>query len=398
MNIKGKLIVLFIFLIILIFGLRFILSINSLSYKLVYDDKIFNIKEVYNNEKYYIEIKTSSSIFPFYIYKDLNSKRKVIDQIYYYNDYSYECILPIVNNEVITDMVCKKNNILYNYSDIIGEDDKLDNYVNSIMLYNKDNFIDNTSKIVNLGTVQIYENNSIDNILAITTYKGLIVSGKEIKLFNEDIYNNKISTFVDHYYLIADYENDYDFNYFYVVNLLNGEKKQIKSKENISLDSYIQGIVDNKVYLYDKDNEVQYEIDVIKNKINIVSSSSNIRYYTNKKWESMSKIKANKEIYFDYSTLDNIFTDYDYVYESDNYYYLLKKEGALYDLYRVDKKHIEYYKFIAKIPTNLIYYNNNYIYYSFDDKIYYYDDMSGLKTLALDTELKFNSTIKYYIY
>ena len=192
--------------------------------------------------------------------------------------------------------------------------------------------------------------------------------------------------------------NDFTFNEFYIVNINNKQITKIKSRNDISYDSYIEGVVDNKVYLYDKDNENQYEIDIDNNEINIVSSDKYIKYYSNNKWEKMNKAKANKEVYFDYSTRDNYFTKYDYVKQSSDYYYLFKQDGISYKLYRVDKNNIDIYKYILDIPTTNINVVNNDLYYIYKNKLYYYSDMVGLKTLLENSELEFNDTIKYYIY
>lgn len=395
MNKKIKIIILFLILIILVVILKNLFKVNSLNYVINNNGNKFNIKEVYKNKNYYIEIKTKTNIFPIRIYEDIKNK-KIIKKIYYYYDDNYECLLPIINNKLNIDMMCYKENILYNYNDIIGENSDLDEYVKNIKEYNIEQFKNNISEYNKINTIKYY--NSIEKKVVLTTYKGLNISGSEVNIFNKDIYNNKISTFLDNYYIIADYNNDYEFKYFYVVNLENNELFKIKSKYIISLDSYIQGIVDKKIYLYDKDNENQYEIDINKKTIKLISNTKYIKYYSNNKWEKLNKISANKEVYFNYESLNNYFTKYNQVIDSTNYYYLLKDNGKNYDLYRVDKENINIYKFISEIPTDKIYTNNDYIYYSYDNKIYYYSDKTGLKLLLEDSELEFNNTIKYYIY
>jgi len=396
MNKKVKLIILLSNLLILILICKSIFHIDSISYEIRYKDNEFNIKETHKTHTY-IEIKAKDKIYPIRIYDKLKEKR-VINKVYYYKDETHECLLPLINNKVTIDMMCYNNDVIYNYSTISGNNKKLDEYIKTIKTYNINKFKDNIDNTESINTIKLYKDNKIDNVVAITTYKGINVSGKNINLFKTDIYNNKISTFIDHYYIIADYENDYEFKYFYVVNLLNKEISKIKSKEEISLDSYIQGIVDNKVYLYDKDNEKQYRIDIEKKEIELISNGDSVKYYKNKKWEAINKNKANKELYFDNSTLDNDFTDYDYVIKSDDYYYLFDKNDSEYDLYRVDKNNLEIRKFIVKVPTTKIHHKNNYIYYEYKNKLYYYSDATGIKTILENSEFEFNNTIKYYIY
>ncbi|MBQ9072600.1 MAG: hypothetical protein IJY25_05540 [Bacilli bacterium] len=395
---KKKLVLFIVILIFLIVICSLFFNNKTLKYKLKYDDNKFIIEEIYNKDNYYIKVSKDDLKYSFYIYERSDKKRKIVTDIYYYKDKSYECILPLINDEVKIDMVCYNDNIVYNYSQIIGEDEDLDKYVESIKIYNSKKYVDNLSKNKIINSIKLYTHNSIESIVAITTYKGLIVNNKEIELFKNDVYNNKISTYIDKYYIIADYDNNYEFQYFYVINMETNEVFKIKSKEVISLDSYIQGIVDNKVYLYDIDNENQYEIDIEKKNVKLISSNKYIKYYKNNKWEKMNKVNANKEIYFDYTSLDNNFTDYDEVLESDNYYYLFKEINECYKLYRVDKENIDVYKFIHIVPTTNINFKDDYLYYVDNNKLYYYSDNSGLITLLEYNELEFNNTIKYYIY
>ena len=397
MNKKNKFIILIILLVFLIIVCKSIFTFESINYSIKKNNTSLKIKEIYKKNNYYVEIKTDKSTYSFRLYEKIN-KRKIVTDIYLYNDESIECILPIIDNNTYTDIMCYKGSILYNYHNIIGEYPKLDEYVKSIEQYDLDNFSNEFNHYKVLGTTKYNDFLNLNNIIALTTYNGLIINGDIVTLFNNDVYNNELGVFIDNYYLVADYSNSYSFNLFYVVNLETKEINKLKYKEDISYDSYIQGIVDGKVYLYDKNNENQYEIDVKNNKISIVSNNKYIKYYTNNKWEKIIKSKANKELYFNYETLDNNFTSYDYVRESENYYYLFKKDGIFYKLYRIDKANLNIYKYIIDVPVTNIYFKDNYLYYVYKNKLLFYSDRTGLKTILENSELEFNETIKYYIY
>ena len=394
---RNKLIILTILLLILIIICNRIFAFESISYKIKKDNVSISIKEIYKSNNYYIEIKTDKNTYPFRIYKDIG-KRKIIKDFYLYSDESIECILPIISGNLYTDVMCYKDNILYDYYKLAGEDSKLDEYINNIQVYSVGNFNNEPLNYKTISTIKYNNYEDFNNIVALTTYRGLIINGYEINIFKKDAYQNKISTFINNYYIIADYENTYSFNFFYVVNLDTKETSKLKLKDDISYDSYIQGVVNNKIYLYDRNSENQYEIDIENNKVEIVSNSKYIKYYTNNKWEKMNKVKANKEVYFSYGTLNNYFTDYDYVKEADNYYYLYKKDGIFYKLYRIDKNNLNIYKYIADVPVTNIYFNDNYLYYVYKNKLLFYSDKTGLKTILENSELEFNETIKYYIY
>lgn len=392
---KGKLVVSLLVLLLLVIICFRLLSFKTVNYRLNTEKSFVDVKEVFDKH-YYIEIKTKNNIYPIRIYKDFN-KRKIVKKVYLYNDKNIECILPIISN-YSSNVMCFKEGILYDYQNIVSQNDKLDKYISTIKEYDVDKYNTEYEEYRRVGTVSYNKVKDFNKKNVITTYKGLINNGKEIVLFRNDIYNNDISIFVNNYYLVADYMDKHTFNYFYVVNLDDNSVSKLKYKEEISYDSYIQGIVDNKVYLYDKNSEVQYEIDVENLKIEVVSDNDYIKYYSNGKWSKLSKTKANRVIYFDYETLDNIFTDYDYVKETKDYYYLFKKNGAVYNLYRVDKNRLDIYKFITSVPVTNVIFNDNYLYYIYKNRLYYYGDEDGKVIVLENSELSFNDTIKYYIY
>ena len=392
---KEKLIFYIIIVCVLIFVLNKVLNFKNLNYVIKNENTKFSINENYNKKFYNLEIKNNEYIYNINIYENLKEKRKIVNNIYHYSDKKYECILPIINNKVLTDVMCYKDNIIYNYNIIKGENSKLDKFVSNIKEYN--NSYQDLKTYKEMDTLKFYDN-KISNTVSVTSYKGLYINNMPVNLFRKDIYSNKISIFIDNFYLSANYNESHEFNSFYLVNLENSEIEQIESKDSISFDSFIQGIVDNKIYLYDYDNEVQYEIDVYNKKINVVSSRDYIKYYTNTKWERLSKSKVKRTSYFDYSTLDNNFSDYDYVKEAKEYYYLFEKDSNQYKIYRVNKNNIGIKTYLGVIPTNEINVNNDYFYYMNNNRIYYYSDTTGLKTILEDSEIEFNETIKYYIY
>ena len=353
-------------------------NVKETKYKIKSNDTTFTVIEKYNKEYYYFEIINQKVVYPINVF-DLKKGKKQINRIYSYNDDTYSCILPLFNNTVLTDIMCYKDDILYNYRLIIGKDEKLDNYVKTIKEY-KVRIEDTETKYNNI--ISFY--NNIKNV-SITTYKGILINKSEVKLFDKDVYSNRINTYVDKYYITADYNSNYEFNKFYVVNLETKEVSNIKTKNPISFDSYIQGIVDNKVYLYDPENEVQYEIDP-KNKNISITSGEYMKYYSNNTWSKISVKATKKELYFDYSSK--------YTFENDYYYYLLENSN----LYRINRNNTSVKSYILNIPVDDIYTNNDYIYYKDGESIYYYSDLTGLKLILTNTELEFNKDIKYYIY
>ncbi|MDO4963224.1 MAG: hypothetical protein Q4E75_03915 [bacterium] len=390
---NALLIILFFVLFLCIFVLNKIFNVNTINYTL---NSKYKIKEIHYRDNYYFEVKIKKNIYPFRIYYDLNNQKKVISDILYYKDKNYECILPVFNKVSYTDFMCMKDNIIYDYNAIKTTDIKLDEFVKSAKYYNK-SILNNIENFKGNNIIK-YNNYNINNIVAITTYNGLQIDKYDLTLFENDVYKNELSIFTGNYYLSANYNSKYEFNEFYLVDLYDKKVEIIKSKYDISFDSYIQGVVDNKIYLYDIDNESQYEIDVNLKLINLISNNKYIKYYSNNKWGKLNKNKANKKVLFNYDSLDNNFTKYDLSIESDNYYYLFENQGIYYKLYRADKNNINIVKSLIDVPTTNISFKDNYLYYVYKDTLYYYSDSALKLEILKNSELEYNNSIKYYIY
>ena len=392
---KKKLIVYSLFLILTIFLVKSCTK-NNISYKITNDNITFSIEEKNLDGNYYIEIKSKKHVYPIRV-SGVNGK-KIINNIYYYKDTKYECILPIIKTKVIFDMMCFKDDILYNYYDIKGIDSALDSFVSKIKSYNFLQFSDNLDLVKNVSDTVFYTSNDIDKDVYITSYKGLTNINKSIQIFENDVYNNILGTFLNDYYVVPDYNNTYEFEYIYVINLKNHKISKLKSKDSISFDSYIQGIVDNKIYLYDRNNEKQYEIDIARNHVHRVSSGNDIMFYKNGKWKNISIASANKGKYFELMDSSVAFKGFYKSIKYGNYYYLFKQYGDEYELYRVDENNISVKKYLMRVPNLNVYFKDDYLYYVNGDILYYYSDITGNRAILKNNELNFNKTIKYYIY
>ena len=155
-------------------------------------------------------------------------------------------------------MMCIDNENLIYYSTIKGKDNALDLYMNNLSGYNTTQFIDkgNYGQSSNL---LVYNDNFIDDqYISITNYRGLYETSKNFNstvhsftLFDKDIYNQKLGVFVDKYYIVADYNNNYNFNEFIIIDLetLEDRKKSLEldSKSKILCIS-TEGNTDNTSY------------------------------------------------------------------------------------------------------------------------------------------------------
>jgi len=306
--------------------------------------------------------------------------------------------------------LCYKNNRYYNYVTIIGQDPKLDKFVNDIdiNIYDKNKFSDESTETIEIDGIKLYTYNVNKNhYIALSNLKGVYSindSIDNIEIFDKDIYTRELSAIVDKYYITADYSAKQQFRIFYFVNLETGKIKEEKAPNYISFDSYIQGVINNKLYIYDKDNEKQYEIDIEDLKIKEVGNSKKkVKYYDNGKWDKITVTKANNEILFNQLVEDMDFSKFDYVYliggEDSGYYYLYEKSGNYYNVYRTpvqNKKSITYL-FKVKSISDIVYVDE-YVYYRIGNELKYYSDYTGIRTIIEYNELDFNENLVFGIY
>ena len=198
---------------------------------------------------------------------------------------------------------------------------------------------------------------------------------------------------VDKYYLVPNYDEKHDFKTMYVYNMTNNKKKEIKFKKKVSYDSYINGVVDDKVYLFDRNNLIQYEIDAKKRKVSIVGDvKSGGLVYSNGEFKSINIYEFRKsDILYknDYSSLigDSSYSNKIF----DNYYYL--KNGSFYKYNSVFEVDVLLFK--ADSISNVSMANDD-VYFISDNKLYLYN--GTVKEVLSYDELSFNSVNRYAVY
>ena len=389
---------------VIFFALKFILFLFDKGHEITYNIGNFKIKEeleTKENNSYYFELIQEKFKMNFRIFKNYNKAEKVINKIEYKKIDGYQCILPIFKNgQLLTDVMClKDNDVTYAHN---LDNKKIKDYLKTLKKYgyNLDNYKDQADDIKLSNTQTIYEDNFLENhYIAMETYKGLnLFNGKEsnVKIFENDVYTKPISYFTGKYYIVADYTDEYTFKIFHVINIINGNKIDIRSYDDISFDSYIEGAVNDDIYLFDKDASKQYKISIKNESVELFHDKNNLQTY-NGKWQDMSLTEAlNGKTFNNYYTND--IKGYDKVDKVGKYYYMYKKENDYYYVYQADIKNKKQKTYLFKTTDlNSVIYLEDAIYY-LNGSTFYYHYNYGERKVITNTELEFNKDLSFGVY
>ena len=298
---------------------------HDINYELNYKDQNYKIHEIYKDNRYNFEINIDNNYFVLDTQNLYHKKKKVIDKIYYYDTEDIKCIYTPLEN---TNIICLENSKLKSYYE---SSKHIKSFVKDLkqLGYTNPSWDIKDSKIKTIDQVEVYQDNISDNTyIYLYKYNGFFkITNKylsKINTFKNDTYLNTLGVQIDKYYVIPNYDDKHDFKEIYVYNMKNDKKKTIKLKNKISTDSYINGVVDKKIYLTDKDNLIQYKIDPKKRKVEEVGNINDGGLtYQNNEFKSINMYEFRKtQIKYEQNYTD-IISNYQYINKvNNNYYYL----------------------------------------------------------------------------
>ncbi|MBE6161034.1 MAG: hypothetical protein E7158_02270 [Firmicutes bacterium] len=337
-------------------------------YKISYKIDKYDIVESYlkKDKMYTFKIKKNNQIFETFSVQKYSKKRKLIKSIKEYKKNEEMCII-LKSEKIDENIICKKNGQYIDY-----------NLLNIIPKKYKNKYKNNKKKYENINI------NLIDSsTYLIWNYTGFYkLSNKKLEtitLFKDDVYNIDIVTIVGKYLVIADYNEKYNYNKLIRVNLKNNKIDQIELDEDISFDSRIIGKNKNNIYIIDNKNKKEYEINIKNKNFDKINKNKLGKVIKNGKWEN---IKLNKII------TNNI------TFDNDNVVNYKIKDGLLKKVNNTDVQT----KISDKNIKNIVYSDNNRVYYIVDDKLYKYDFLHGENKILEYFELNFNYENMIYIY
>ena len=353
--------------IIIIFNL-----FKSKSYSVEYSKSGIDISENYLKEEksYYFELIHNKIKYTFISKQEYINDSKLIKDINIVEDDDEVCL--IIESEYITSYpLCSKNKELIDYH-LVSE--KLKEEINDFIKP-----ISYSEKKLNNYTIY-YEN---ENLL-LWNYKGFYKLEENdmeyIKIFTKDIYNISLATKINNYILIPNYEQKYNFNEMYLLNLEDNSVEKWKLEYEISFDSIVLGINDKSVYILDEKDKIEYELVPHKQKMRIVGTENKkgtLYEYGEEIKESITTIiSENKR--FKYQK------DYIYSINSNNLYltYFDSKEKI-----KISNESIQR---IVNIDGSTIYYLTN-------NTLYKYNPEYGEIKLIEYSEWEFNNNNMVFI-
>ena len=178
-------------------------------------------------------------------------------------------------------------------------------------------------------------------------------------------------------------------------------KRTIDLEKPLANDSYINGIVNGKLYLFDRKNRIQYEINPKNNSIREIGNVSlNAQFYDGENWSDRNIYDfINNDITFgkDYSTIPEIQNYHPIqVEETTDRYYILTNDKTVYKIYKDALNQ----PILLFQDTNLkewkVY--EDYIFYISDNTIYCYHEDYGLKPVLVRNEFRYNDKNIYAVY
>jgi hypothetical protein len=352
----------------IIFIIFLITLFTPKDYKLNYQINNYNIEEAYQKDQngYSFIITYNNVDYPLFINTKYSRKRKIITKVSTQEENEEICLTIEALNESY--YICSNNGTIKTLNTMS------DTFLNK---YFSQNSLEN--KILTYKNIDIY---NLENNYLIWNYKGFYhISNEEeenLNIFQNDNYQNNLSYQTTKYLIFPDYDSSYYFQKLYIYNAEDNILNDINFDEEISYDSYFLGDLNDKVYLLDKKNKVEYEINLKKFEIKKISKDNQAKYYNKNDWEDISLTKlVNNELTFEFNQI------FEYSLENSTLYLNLNGSKIQISNQKVNQ---------------IIYSNSSKVYYLVDNKLYSYEYHKNEQLLLKYDEWNFNSSNHIFIF
>lgn len=392
MRIKKEIKVIII-LFLLVIPLIFLRKVFIRKYDILYEKNKYIINEIYqykNKEHLYeINIKNNKQEITYLLNNDFNKNKKIIKNLKVYKDDNITCLLPIYNQKIEYKLYCLKDDIqVSNY--YLKDNESYKKILKKVKKYKINNFLEN-NKITSYKKLKVYDNNiSSEDIFTIWDYKGISIIEKDktnyIKFLDYDLYDNIKTIIYDKYFVLFENNHVDGIKNIHYYDLEKDKLKIYNPEIIISKDFYINGVVDNLIYVTDNKTKKEYTIDLKKEEIIQINKANEYLTYYDNEFKSLTKSDyfMEKQIFNNKKVIDKKISNEEHIKENNIYYFY--EENNFYRqrinrnkelLFSIDE--IKEWKIIS-----------NKIIIISEDILYLYDDNRGLVPIVQSNELNYN--------
>lgn len=387
--------------------LEFGINYFKTSHHVEYDISGYMVEEDYikksGKDYYLIKASKDGKEYIFNAKNEFNKNEKIIKEIISYDTDDISCATIIYTNNSSSTPLCYKDKILHSYISVENEPG-MSEYLKQLNKYAEDKITSSDESYV-FAYNEIYKNNLYKNEdIIMYNYKNIIkINGERTMTFdfsNKDVFKNEYGTLVGKYYVIPKMRNSIEFSHYLIVDIEKETVEEIDlAKEvsaKISSQMYVNGIYNSNLYIFDKSNLVQYEINPDKGEIKVVGNKDKkgIVYKNGQEEEIGVYTLNNEKVKFteNYDAYKEI--DYDQIFLTSNGAVYVK-DGVFYKVYNNYLKN-PIYLFEAKDVQDIKVKEDN-IYYINDQFLYRYNDYGNVRILKRE-QFKYDYTNIYDVY
>ena len=387
--------------------LEFSINYFKTSHHVEYDISGYMVEEDYikksGKDYYLIKASKDGKEYIFNAQNEFNKNEKIIKEIISYDTDDISCATIIYTNNSSSTPLCYKDKILHSYISVENEPG-MSEYLKQLNKYAEDKITSSDESYV-FAYNEIYKNNLYKNEdIIMYNYKNIIkINGERTMTFdfsNKDVFKNEYGTLVGKYYVIPKIRNSIEFSHYLIVDIEKETVEEIdlarEVSANISSQMYVNGIYNSNLYIFDKSNLVQYEINPGKGEIKVVGNKDKkgIVYKNGQEEEIGVYTLNNEKVTFteNYDAYKEI--DYDQIFLTSNGA-IYVKDGVFYKVYNNYLKN-PIYLFEAKNVQDIKVKEDN-IYYINDQFLYRYNDYGNVRILKRE-QFKYDYTNIYDVY